>query len=402
MQPATQESPDPIDGRRRAQLVLFAGLTALSIDLCLPAFPAMAVDLGATPAEVQRTLSAYLLGVAVGQLFTGPLSDQIGRRPVLLGGLLLHAVASFGCALAESAWQLLLLRLVQALGGCVAPVIVRGYIRDVTSGHHAARALSLLMATTLIVPLLAPALGGVLVEASGWRATFVTLGLAGATACLVAWRSFPETARHAGGPVRWRDLLLLAGFGAVLRDPVAWRYVGAMTLSGGGLFAYLAASPFVFITWFGVPADRFFLVFGANVLAIAAGGFLNARVVARVGSEGMFVRGLALQLTAALALCAVAWLVPASLPAYAAVLLLYLAGIQVVGTNASACTLERFPQAAGTAAAFAGTSQFAFGAAVSSQVGHVPLPPPQALALVVVLCTAAGAAVAAIRRPQVH
>ncbi|MBP6515343.1 MAG: multidrug effflux MFS transporter [Steroidobacteraceae bacterium] len=386
--------PASLRGRSLAKLVLFTGLTGLSIDLYLPAFPAIAADLGATPGEVQRTLSAYLFGVAIGQLFAGPLSDQIGRRPVLMGGLILHVIASLGCVFANSPDQLILLRLLQALGGCVMPVVARGHIRDQASGHYAARALSTVMAATLIVPLVAPALGGIIVEQAGWRATFAVLALAASISLFVAWRSFPETNARAGGPVRWRELVLMQGFGQVLRDPVSQRYIGTTMLTSGGLFAYLAASPFVFISWFGVPADKFFLVFGANVLAIAAGAQLNARIVSRYGSRKLFEHGLMLQVGAASCLVAAAWLEPHNMYLYALPLLVFLSGVHLVGTNASACTLDRFPHASGTASALAGTSQFLLGALITAGVGNIPLPAPQGMALVIITCMAAGTTVA--------
>ncbi|MCC7199466.1 MAG: multidrug effflux MFS transporter [Gammaproteobacteria bacterium] len=386
--------PASLRGRSLAKLVLFTGLTGLSIDLYLPAFPAIAADLAATPGDVQRTLSAYLLGIALGQLFAGPLSDQIGRRPVLMGGLLLHAIATLGCVFAGSADQLVMLRLLQALGGCVAPVVTRAYIRDQVSGNYAARALSTLMGATLIVPLLAPAIGGVIVEQAGWRATFVVLFLASVGSLFVAWQSFRETAPSAGGPVRWRELMLLQGFGPVLRDRGAQRYIGTTALTSGALFAYLGASPFVFISWFGVPADRFFLVFGANVLAMAAGSMLNARIVFRFGSRRLFEFGLMLQGGAAVCLVVAAWLAPDNMYLYALPLLVFLSGMQFVGTNASACTMDRFPNAAATASALAGMAQFLLGAFITASVGDVPLPPPQGMAIVILVCMAAGSAVA--------
>lgn len=393
-----RSGPASLQGRNLAKLVLFTGLTGLSIDLYLPAFPTIAADLAATPGDVQRTLSAYLLGIAVGQLFAGPLSDQIGRRPVLMGGLLLHAIATLGCVFATSADQLVLLRLLQALGGCVAPVVTRAYIRDQVSGNYAARAMSMLMGATLIVPLLAPAIGGFIVEQAGWRATFVVLFLASSGSLYVAWRSFGETAPTAGGPVRWRELMLLKGFGPILRDRGAQRYIGTTALTSGALFAYLGASPFVFISWFGVPAEWFFLVFGTNVVAMAAGSMLNARIVFRFGSRRLFEYGLMLQGAAAVWLALAAWLAPDNMLAYALPLLVFLSGMQFVGTNASACTMDRFPRSAATASAFAGMSQFLLGAFITGSVGDIPLPPPQGMALVILVCMAGGCAVAWLLR----
>ena len=238
-------------GERRLLLLLSAlvAFGPLSIDMYLPSLPAIAADLGASDAQVQRSISGFLVGFCVGMLFYGPLSDRFGRRPVLLAGIALYLFSSLACALADSAGQLVLLRVLQALGGGAASVLARAMVRDLYPLGEAARMLALMHMVTMLAPLAAPLLGGYLMLWAGWRALFVVLALFAGLCLLAVWRvaeSHPPGAAAPGPGL---------AYGRLLGDRRALGYVLCMGLAFAGMFAYISAAPFVFIEHFGVRAE---------------------------------------------------------------------------------------------------------------------------------------------------
>ena len=188
-------------GERRLLLLLSAlvAFGPLSIDMYLPSLPAIAADLGASDAQVQRSISGFLVGFCVGMLFYGPLSDRFGRRPVLLAGIALYLFSSLACALADSAGQLVLLRVLQALGGGAASVLARAMVRDLYPLGEAARMLALMHMVTMLAPLAAPLLGGYLMLWAGWRALFVVLALFAGLCLLAVWRVAESHPPERGG-----------------------------------------------------------------------------------------------------------------------------------------------------------------------------------------------------------
>lgn len=269
-------------GERRLLLLLSAlvAFGPLSIDMYLPSLPAIAADLGASDAQVQRSISGFLVGFCVGMLFYGPLSDRFGRRPVLLAGIALYLFSSLACALADSAGQLVLLRVLQALGGGAASVLARAMVRDLYPLGEAARMLALMHMVTMLAPLAAPLLGGYLMLWAGWRALFVVLALFAGLCLLAVWRvaeSHPPERR--GGSLAQAFL----AYGRLLGDRRALGYVLCMGLAFAGMFAYISAAPFVFIEHFGVRAERFGWFFGLNILGVMLATWCSARLVRRHG-----------------------------------------------------------------------------------------------------------------------
>ena len=351
-------------------IVLLAALTAfgpLSIDLYLPSLPLIAADLGAQEAGIQLTISVFLAGLCLGMLFYGPLSDRFGRRPLLLFGISLYVAASLGCALASSAESLLLYRFLQALGGAAAAVLARAVVRDLFPLTEAAKVFSLMHLVTMLATLVAPLLGSYLMLLAGWRSLFLLL-LAFASVCLalVAF-NLPES--H---PLQQRGASLgqvFRAYGQMLRAPVALGFILCMGLSFAGMFAFITASPFVYIEYFGVSPQHYGGLFALNIAGVILATLLNARLVSRFGAQRMLKGGTAIVALAGIALALVGGLGLGGLPAVVICILFYVSVTGLIGANCLASLLAHFPQQAGAAAGLAVSLQFGLGMVFSGLVG---------------------------------
>ncbi len=333
----------------------------------LPGLPRMADDLGATTAAAQVTLTTCVVGLALGQLVAGALSDARGRRPVLLLGLGAYAAASLLCALAPTVWTLAAIRLLQGAAGGAGIVIARAVVRDRWSGTVAAQTFSALLIVNGLAPILAPVLGGQLLRVTDWRGVFVVLALIGALLLLAAARGLEESlaAQHRrSGGLR----ASLTAFAGLLRDRA---FVGCALAGGlafGALFAYISGSPFVLQDVFGLSESAFSAVFALNSVGIVVFGLLGRRAVARLGPARLLTIGLGVQSAAGIVLLAAA-AADAPLAGILAPLVLVVAPIGLIAPNAAALGMERHPEVAGSASALLGLSQFAIGAAAAPLVG---------------------------------
>jgi DHA1 family bicyclomycin/chloramphenicol resistance-like MFS transporter len=256
--------------RHRLLAAILGALTALGplgVDMYLPAFPVMAAELGVGPGAIQRTLATFLLGMAVGQLVHGPLSDRLGRRAPLFAGLVIFGLASVGCAVAVDATVLAWLRLLQALGGCVGIVVARAMVRDLCDERGAVRMSAALMLAMGAAPILAPALGGWLMAGLGWRSIFWVLAIYAALMILVVALVLPESLPPER---RRRDNLLgiVLVYGRILRDRRFLSFALAGALPMTGLFAYLTASPGVLMEVHGLDPVTYGMAFGANAVGL--------------------------------------------------------------------------------------------------------------------------------------
>jgi DHA1 family bicyclomycin/chloramphenicol resistance-like MFS transporter len=355
-----------------ARLILLLGALAacgpLSIDMYLPSLPALAASFGTSAAAAQSTLTSFMAGFSIGMLLYGPLSDAYGRRPVLLGGIALYTVASVGCALALSIDALIFVRFLQALGAGAASVLARAIARDAHETADAARVLSMLSIVTSIGPLLAPLIGGQLLLLGGWRVVFVALTLFGAVCAVTAFLRVPETwprEKRASSAVGRS----FAAYGHLLADPVTWGHMLCGGMAFASMFAYITATPFVYIDYFHVKPQHYGLLFGLNIVGIIAGNVLNTRLVGRLGSLKMISAAAFVSVVAALAValvCLTGWGGLWSI----VVCLFFVVG--VVGLLSANCTtdlMHRYPHNAGAAAALFGAVQLALGALASLAVG---------------------------------
>ncbi|MFI4986318.1 MAG: Bcr/CflA family multidrug efflux MFS transporter [Alphaproteobacteria bacterium] len=364
--------PSPLPKyRERVLIVVLSALTAiapLATDMYLPALPTVALQLKALPGSAQLTLSTFFLGFGMGQLIYGPLADRLGRRPPLIAGLVLFTLASAGCALAESLDALLLWRFVQALGGCGGPVIARAIVRDLYGRDQAARVLSLMVLVMGIAPMIAPLLGGQVLLVAGWRVIFWLLAGFGVLAIGATLSLLHETLPHAKR-ARGGLLTLARGYGAPLTHGRFLGYAASGALVYGGLFAYLSGSPLVLIMLYGVPPERFGLIFGMNVLGMLLAAAVNSRLVVRFGTDRMLGFGLLGAAISGALLAVVAGLAWGGLTLLLVPLFFFLASLGFSGPNAIAGCLNLFPTRAGTASALFGTMQFLAGAIASALLG---------------------------------
>jgi DHA1 family bicyclomycin/chloramphenicol resistance-like MFS transporter len=351
----------PPAARGHARLILLLGsLTAIapmSIDMYLPAFTALQETFATDAAAVQRTLSVFFIGLSVGQLFYGPLSDRYGRRRPLLAGLALYTIASVGCALAGSVGQLMVWRGLQALGGCAGVVMARAVVRDVFGPREQARVLSSLMLVMGVAPILAPLLGGWVLAHAGWRVLFWILVGFGATTWVAVARGLPDTAPESRATAL-TAASVAAAFARVARQPRFRRFASAGALAQCVLFAYIAGAPFLYMQVLGLSPSGFAAMFGLNSLGLIAASQLNRAALAREETSVVLTRALLAQLVAsALFLAVVAWTAPGVVRLATPVLLLVLL-LGFVLPNTTALALAPFDRDAGTASALLGSLQY--------------------------------------------
>ena len=263
---------------------ILGALTAigpLAIDMYLPALPTIAREFGTAASVVQSSLAAYFIGIAIGQAFYGPLSDRLGRKPILYLGLVLFMVSSIGCARAESVNALIAFRFLQALGGCAPIVIPRAIVRDHFDQSGSVRMLSVLMLVMGLAPILAPLIGGQLLVHFGWRAVFWLLTAYAATWVAVVAIFLPESlpsARRLRHPIK--DVLQV--YWRLARDRKFMGHALSGAFIFAGLLAYISGSPVVFIELFDVPPERYGVYFGINAVGIIAASQINRWLVGRV------------------------------------------------------------------------------------------------------------------------
>ncbi len=364
-----------------ALTLLLSFLTALgplSMDMYLPSLPDIGRTLQVPTLQVQLTISSYLFGFAVGQIFYGPISDRLGRRPVLLAALVVYAFATVGCVVARSIDALIGLRFLQALGGAGAIVLARAVVRDLYSGVRAGRELSLMGAITGVAPIVAPVIGGILQTFFGWRATFVLLVAFGALVGLTTVRLLPETLREpAKAPFSLRAMAAMYRSVAVHRGFLA--YLAILTTAFVGLFAWISGAPVVMqTTTYGLTPFGFGVTFAVGSAGYVLGTFVAARIVMRfgldrmigIGSAAMACGGLLMALVVALALPHVLWFVSG--------MMLYLAGLGFALPATMAGALTPFHDRAGTASSVMGFAQQTgaaiTAAAVGAYLGHSAWP----------------------------
>lgn len=348
-------------------LGLLLGLTPLGTDSFLPAMPAIAQGFGAPVASVQLAVTTFFLGVAVGQLAWGPLSDRYGRRPVLLAGLVLFFVASLACASAGSVGEVAAGRLAQGLGMSSGPVIARGVVRDLYSRERAARMLARMMVVFGAVPIAAPLLGAAMLAAQGWRAIFWLL--AATALALGAWttRGLAETAPSERVPVH--PGRVAGNFLRLLRDRRFVAPVFTMLCAQVGIYAFVSNSAFVLVHGKGLSATAYGACFAAVMLGQIVGAQLSSRRVLTRGIHAMLRTGTALACVSGLLLAALAWRGATHWSAVILPMVVYMFATSYILPHATAAALSPFPQFAGAASSLMGACQFSFGAAVSAGLG---------------------------------
>jgi DHA1 family bicyclomycin/chloramphenicol resistance-like MFS transporter len=371
-------------------LILVMGLLTafgpMSIDMYLPAFPAIARDFGVPVASVQYTLASFNIGIALGQLIYGPLADQLGRKPNLMAGLTVYMLASIGCMLTNSVESMVVLRFLQAIGGCTGMVITRAIVRDKYHGNQSAKVFSTLMLIMGVAPILAPTVGSLVLEAFRWEYIFGLLAAIGLVTLLYVTFFLPETLTpEKRNPVALRNSFRT--YGLLLRDR---QFVGYSLTAGfiqSGMFAYITGSAYVFTQLFHLSGQQYSMLFGLNAVGIIGASQLNHKLLLHY-SFGQILRKVTfLYLAAAATLLVMAYTGWFGIAGIVVPLFLTLSTVGLAMPNATAGALEKHAAHAGSASALVGTLQFSCGAlaavAVSVFANHSALP----MAAVIATCS---------------
>ncbi|HZW47696.1 MAG TPA: multidrug effflux MFS transporter [Microvirga sp.] len=364
-------------------LALLTALGPLSTDMYLPSLPAIAAGLQASTGQTQMTLSAFLLGFALGQFFYGPISDRVGRKPVLLFGLGLFSVASLVCALAPNIEILIAARFLQALGASGPIVLGRAIVRDFYEGPRAGRELSRMGTMMGIVPAVAPVLGGLIAQFYEWRVTFGVMLVCGVALAAIVLLRLPESIQaKSETPISFAAIL--RGFGTLLRHPGYRTYVSFSMLAYGGLFAFISGSSFVLQGVYRLSELAFAFSFAFMVMGYIGGTFLAQHLVGRRGLDGTIRLGVtSLASGGALMLLLVVSGVPSSF-AVTGPMAIYALGVGLTMPQAMASALMPFPERAGAASSLLGICQMTFaailGIVLGQNLGCSALPLPAAIA----------------------
>ena len=387
--PARSAIPRPrLAAKSRApwsEVILLAGLSmfgSVAMDMYLPALPAMAADLHASAASAQATVSTFLLGLALGQLLFGPLSDRLGRRLPLLAGVALFFVSSVLCAVCTHVGLLIGARLLQALGACTGSVVARAVVRDRYDDHEVLHVFSLLSLVFGVAPIVAPLIGGWVLKIGNWRWIFGVQALFGLLAGFSAFFRLPET-RSEATRLRAEAENALASYLALLRQPLLVGYLLTGGLAGAALFAYVASAPRVVMGELHIPATHFGWVFGLNAVGLIGAGQINARLARRIQSDTLVQAALLAALAASGLLAVCAWTGWGGMWGVLAPLFVVISGLGFSQPNTTASAMGVDRHRAGATAALVGAAFFGIGSLSSVATGLIPGRASQAMAAVI-------------------
>lgn len=341
-------------------------LAALSVDLSLPVLPTITTDLSAGKAAAQLTISLFVLGLAGGQIFLGPLSDRVGRRPVLLWGLAAYIAAGIGCALAPSVTVLIVMRFLQGISACAGAVVSRAIIRDVFDRPSAAAKQSMLTVVTTLAMLVAPIVGAWLLGFTGWRGVFALLPLAGTVILILTLLIIPET-RPA---VVDQRVGVLQAYLLVVREPLTIGNAFVAALIFAGLFVFIADSSTVFIRTLGVTPQAYSWLFAIVAFGQLCGSLLNRMLAMRIAPIRLMRAGGGLTVLATALIAAFAiW--PVNIYAFVLAIALYTFALGMTNPNAIVAAMMPFPQYAGAASAVIGFLYFLVASIGASLSGYI-------------------------------
>lgn len=345
--------------RLMAVLCALMGFASISTDFYLPAMPTMAHAFGVGPGTMELTIAAYLVGLSGGQLFWGPVGDRYGRKRPIAIGLVLFVIGSAGCAMAGSAHAVIAWRVVQALGACAGVVLSRAMVRDLYGAERSGQMLSTLITVMAIAPLIGPLLGGQILVWAGWRAIFwLLVGIGIVTGLGLA--TVPETL-----PVERRSQVgLMEAFGQYRRLVMDPRVMSCALIGGFyyvGVYAYVAGSPFAFITYHHVPVQAFGVVFGIGIIGIMAANMANVRLLPRFGGWALMRWGVIATAVSGVAMAIVVTTGWGGMVTLALTCFVYVAASGLIVANSMARAMAERPQQAGAVSAMMGAAQYGSG-----------------------------------------
>lgn len=358
----------------RSRLILILGLlTAIgpfSIDMYLPAFSDIAKDLHTSVAHVTLSLSSFFIGISVGQFLYGPLLDRFGRKRPVYIGLAIYLFTSILCVFARSADELIVLRFVQAIGGCAGMVAARAMVRDLFAVEENAKVFSMLMLVVAVSPIVAPTLGGYITAAVGWHYVFAALALLSVIIIYGVYRILPHT-REPDTSVSLKPLSILRGFRDVLVTPQFYTHAFAGALASAGLYAYIAGSPYVFMELFGVSERGYGWIFAFVAAGLITASQINSRMLKYYTSQQIIRVSLGSQALIGILLVTGTYFQVLGLYSTIGCIFLYLSCQGFTFPNTSALSMAPFSKNAGAASALLGTIQMGIGAGSSALVSYL-------------------------------
>lgn len=371
---------------RRLLLILGAvvAIAPLSIDMYLPSLPTLQTHFAVDSAAVQLTLSTFFIGLAIGQVFYGPVSDRFGRLAPLYFGLTVYTLASLACVFAPTIEALTVARLFQALGGCAGIVITRAVVRDRFEPQEMAQALSMLLLIMGVAPILAPVIGAQLLVHFGWQSIFAVLVVFGLLCILAVYRGLEESWVPPAQPLRAADVLGI--YGRLLGHRRFMGFALAGSSAQAGMFAYVATSAFVFIEIYGLAPSNFGWIFGLNAAGLIIASQVNARLLRRYRSERVLRGALASNTLFGAAMLVLVATETGGIWGVAVPLFGAISSLGFSFPNSTAAAMAPFGDRAGMAAALLGTLQFTIAALVTSLVGYLHDGTALPLAAVIFAC----------------
>ncbi|PHM63674.1 Bcr/CflA family multidrug efflux MFS transporter [Xenorhabdus ishibashii] len=355
-------------------LVLILGLLSmlmpLAIDMYLPSMPTIAENFGVSDGLVQMTLSSYILGFAIGQMIYGPMSDSLGRKPVILGGVIVFAISSAACALAQDIDTFIFMRFLHGFSAAAAGVVINALMRDRFTKEEFSRSMSFVTLVMIIAPLLAPMLGGILMVWFNWHAIFWSIALVAViTVALVVFfieETLPKEKRQ-----KFHLKTTVRQFVMLFRQRQVLCYILASGFSFAGMFSFLSVGAFVYIKLNGVPAQHFGYYFGLNIIFLFIMTTINSQCVRKYGPLKMLHIGLFIQFVVGL------WLLFSTMFDLGFIALvigvaIYISGISMITSNTMAVVLDDYPHMAGTVSSLAGTIRFSIAASVGAILSLLP------------------------------
>jgi DHA1 family bicyclomycin/chloramphenicol resistance-like MFS transporter len=358
-------------------LGLLSAIGPFSIDMYLPGFPSIAASLHTTVARVSLSLSSFFIGISAGQLLYGPLLDRFGRKRPLYIGLSIYLLSSIGCIWVVSAESLIILRFIQALGGCVGMVASRAMVRDLFDVKDNARVFSLLMLVVAVSPIIAPTLGGYIAATLGWRYIFIVLALMSIAVLFAVSFALPESRKPDPG-FSLKPRPIVNNFLKVIKEPQFYTYAFTGSVASAGLYAYIAGSPFVFMELFKVSEKQYGWIFAIIAIGLIGASQLNSVLLKNFKSEEIIKVALLCQTITGLLLFTgtlFGWLELFSTIFF---IFIFLGCQGFTFPNSSALSLAPFSKNAGSASALMGGIQMSIGALTSACVGflsnHTALP----------------------------
>ena len=377
-----------MEGRQRIIVILILGLLSavgpFSIDMYLPGFPAIAKHLHTSVDMVSYTLASFFIGICIGQLLIGPLLDRFGRKRPMVIGMILYIIASVACALSPSVEMLIVSRFFQALGCCVTMVAPRAIIRDLFPVSESAKIFSLMILILGVSPIIAPTVGSFLIAGFGWYAVFLVLGAITLLVLLAVVFLLPES-MPPDPSFSLKPGPILQSFKSVLKNRQFYMYSASGAIAAAGLFAYLAGSPFVMLTWFGVSERGYGLIFALIASGLIGCSQINNFILKKYSSVQVVRMALIIQSLIGVLLFAGSAFQVLNLAGTVVLIFLFLSCQGFNFPNAAALSMAPFSKEAGSASALMGAMQMGAGALAAATVGmlnaHTAMPMTGVMAL---------------------